>query len=87
MYSQLHSTRDPHSSRLRKEVALLGAILVSLVTILVLSPAGVFGFMHSVGETNLFSIAIIVSLIGILFVLLNRIGFSFGYVEEINSRA
>jgi hypothetical protein len=70
-----------------KQVVLLSGVLVCLVAIMALSPMGVFGFMHSVEETNLVSIAILASLIGVIFVLLHRAGLSFGYVEEVSPRA
>jgi hypothetical protein len=67
-------------------VILLGGVLALLVAVLVLSPTGFLGFMHSVEEANLFSISILASLIGIVFVLLHKFGLSFGYVEEIGPR-
>jgi hypothetical protein len=69
-----------------KEVIVLAGALVLLVAILLFSPTGLVGFMQSVEETNLISVSILASLIGIVFVLLHKFGFTFGSVEEIGPR-
>ena len=70
----------------QREIALLAGLICVLSSIIAFSPVGVVGFMESVEESNVFSIAILASLIGLVFVLLHKSGVSFGYPHEIESR-
>lgn len=65
---------------------MLGAGALALFAVIATWSGGVTGFMHGVAEElNLTAIAVLVSLIGTVFVLLHRLGLSIGYADEIDS--
>ncbi len=79
-------TNGPSPRAELPKLALLAATLAILGGIVLLSPGGAIGFMQSVVEDlNVFSISVLAVLIGVVFVLLQRLGVSFSYVEEIGS--
>jgi uncharacterized protein involved in response to NO len=82
MQDQRESRHNPQRSIL--VIGLLVAALVALVGFMATSPSGMLGFLQSVEEANVFSISVLVSVIGIVFILLHRSGMSFGEAEKID---
>ena len=75
-----HSLRDVSA---RWDLVVLGIILAGLGSLIVLSQSGIMGFMQSLEEGNVFSVAVLAGLIAVIFVFLHRLGVSLVYVEEI----
>jgi hypothetical protein len=66
-----------------KERALLLVIMALTAVYVSVSPSGFLGFMKSVERADIFSISVLASLIALVFVLLNKSGFSFSQLDEI----
>lgn len=84
-YAGLQERESRHN--LQTSVLIVGtlvAAMVALVGLMAASPSGMFGFLQSVEEANVLSVSILVSVIGILFILLHRLGMSFGEAEKID---
>ncbi len=62
--------------RLKKELMVLFVILVALGTLAV-RPFGFRNFLHGLGNNDLFSIVLIVAIVGVAIVMLQRLGIIF----------
>jgi hypothetical protein len=62
--------------RLKKELAVLFAILVGLA-VLSVRPFGFRHFLHGLGENDLFSILVVMGMVGVSLVILQRVGMIF----------
>ncbi|MGI0025036.1 MAG: hypothetical protein ACREA4_07825 [Nitrososphaera sp.] len=69
---------------LRRQVLVLAAVLAILATAIAMSPGDLMGFFQGISEErNLVSIGILATFIGVLFVLLQRVGLVFSYEDDI----
>ncbi|HEV8387377.1 MAG TPA: hypothetical protein VGQ03_07125 [Nitrososphaera sp.] len=75
----------PAGGSLRRDLIVLGAIVVGLTGMIVLPPSGILPFMHSLETGNIFSIIVLACLMATIFVFLHKLGISLVYVEEIES--
>ena len=72
-----------HGLSARWDLVALSVILAGLGSIIVLSLSGIMGYMQSLEEGNVFSVAVIAGLIAAIFIFLHRLGVSLVFVEEI----
>jgi hypothetical protein len=76
-------SKRPHGPR---ESALIFGALASLAVLgggIAVSPDGAIDFLQSVEEGNSLSVLVLALLIGAIFVVLHRLGMSFGSAEKI----
>jgi hypothetical protein len=71
---------------LRRDLVVLGAILVGLTGMIVMPPSGILAFMQSLETGNILSIVVLACLMAAIFVFLHKLGISLVYVEEIESQ-
>ncbi len=62
--------------RLGKEMAILSAILVALIALSV-RPFGFRNFLHGLASNQLFSLFLIMGIVGVFFIMLQRLGIIF----------
>jgi hypothetical protein len=62
--------------KLLREMAILTSILAGLV-ILAIRPFGFRTFLHGLGHENVFSLLLVASVVGVIFVIVQRIGLIF----------